>query len=151
MLHGGSRVDDVSWSEGRAAVDELSVGERLKCFPDPARRIDEERLERGAPLEPVATVDLDDAEPLSAHEAREADPVGTCAFDPEGFEVAERARPGHQVGVARTVRWRPERREPGAQVPTITLTGGSSGAMLFDMLLASFTDWRRRLVGRTGL
>ena len=115
-----------------------------------------------APLAPVATVDLDDAEPLSAHEAREADPVGTCAFDPEGFEVAERARPGHQIGVARTVRWRPERREPGAQVidryrdmlvlvgvdADDHLDGRTVGRDAVRHVAGLLHGWRRRLVGR---
>ena len=216
MLHRRCRGDDVSGSEGRAAVDQLVVGERLKRFADPARRIDEQRLERGhrgtagldgriagdldladhlcrpvgalrnagcdtgqhrprgglgvedvalavvAPHAPVATVDLDDAEPLAAHETGETDPIGTGALDPEGVEFAERARPSYKVGVAGTVCSCLKRRETRAQVltatakcsclwvstPTITLTDGSSRAMLFDRLLASFTGWRRRLVGR---
>ena len=216
MLHRGSRVEDVSWSEGRAAVDEPLVGERLECFADPTRCVDEQRLERGhrgsagldgriagdldladhfcsavrsfrhggrdtgehrprrslgiervtlavvAPLAPVATVDLDDVEPLSAHGAREADPVGTGTFNPEGFEVTERACPRHQVGIAGPVRRHPERREPGAQVidryrDMLVLVGVDADDHLDRRIVTRdavrhvagpLSGWRRRLVGR---
>ena len=68
-----------------------------------------------APLAPVALVDFDDAKPLSAHKPGEAGPVGTGAFDPEGFEVAEGASPSHQGSVAGAVRWYAKHRETSAQ------------------------------------
>ena len=210
------RVDDLTRSEGGAALDELPVGERLECFAERARRVHEERLEgddrgtpgldgriagdldladhlcgpvgglrdggrdarehrpRGglgvkgvvlavvAPLAPVAMVDLDDTEPLSAHEAREAGPVGAGAFGPECFDGAERARPGHQVGIARPVGGRPERRKSGAEVidrhgDMLVFVGVDADDHLDGRIVprdavrhvgGPFTDWRHRLVGR---
>ena len=60
-------------------------------------------------LAPIAVVDLDHAEPLAPDEAREADAVGTGAFDSECFDVAELTSPVQQRCVTGPIRGRPDR------------------------------------------
>ena len=45
-------------------------------------------------------IDFDDPDGVAANETRQPDTVRPGALDPKGLDSAERARPGHQLGVA---------------------------------------------------
>ena len=50
-------------------------------------------------------IDFDDPDGVAANETRQPDTVRPGALDPKGLDSAERARPGHQLGVAAPIRW----------------------------------------------
>ena len=67
-------------------------------------RVDRVTLPVVPSLSPVAMIDFDDPDGVAANEARQPDTVRPGALDPKGLDSAERARPGHQLGVAAPIR-----------------------------------------------
>ena len=158
MLDRSGGVDEVARLELGAALDQLAVGERLECFSEFGRCVNDQRLERDdrrtacfdrgiasdldladhlgsavgtlrdggrdpceyrprghlrvdrvilpvvPSLSPVAMIDFDDPDGVAANETRQPDTVRPGALDPKGLDSAERARPGHQLGVAAPLR-----------------------------------------------
>ena len=67
-------------------------------------RVDRVSLPVVPSLSPVAMIDFDDPDGVAANETRQPDTVRPGALDPKGLDSAERARPGHQLGVAAPIR-----------------------------------------------
>ena len=60
-------------------------------------------------------IDLHDLERLAAHKARQTDPVGAGALDPERFDRTKRTCPRNELGVAGPVGRDTDRRESGSE------------------------------------